>query len=522
VSDNANTLGTAPIVVLVLYLFVMIGIGWIGKVSSKEKSLRDFYLGGSSFGVFVLFLTLFATQYSGNTMLGFAGRSYREGGTYVVSIMFMVLTITMISLYGPRLFRLSRAFGYITPADYIYHRFGSHWLRVICVILLCWGLANYILEQLVAMGHAVEGLSGGRIEFMTGVILLVIVMLIYETLGGMRSVAWTDAIQGLLLVGGCSIILYVILTTDGGLPAATQAIAAQEGQSQKLQVPGWSGIRAWFSTLLLLMFGVSVYPHAIQRFFAARSLKTLRISLAGMAFMPFFTTLLAFVLGFIAISRFTDLSPFESDQVTLLMLLAVINENEFIRWLVIIVFVALVAAIMSTTDSALLSIQSMITKDIYSVYINPKASQRNLLWSGKVFGWVLIAFLVAMTWVSQQTESSIWALIKLKLEFMVQISPVFILGLFWRRLSGVTMLCGILTGTSITLVLWVGAALGYWDTAARSPLGISAGVWGLAVNYSICFVGGLLWPEPGSAKGAMSAGTTSPTGTADSTGTQPS
>lgn len=502
-SDSAYKLGTAPIVVLVLYLCVMITIGWIGKISSKEKSFRDFYLGGSSFGVFVLFLTLFATQYSGNTMLGFAGRAYRQGGTYVVSIMFMVLTITMISMYGPRLFRLSRIFGYITPADYIYHRFGSHWLRIICVILLCWGLANYILEQLVAMGHAVEGLSGGRIEFMTGVILLVIVMLTYETLGGMRSVAWTDVIQGVLLFVGCSIILYIILTGDGGLSAATEIIAAEKGQPEKLQVPGWPGIRAWFSTLLLLMFGVSIYPHAIQRFFSARSLKTLRISLAGMAFMPFVTTLLAFVLGFIAISRFTDLSPFESDQVTLLMLLAMINENDFIRWLVIIVFVALVAAIMSTTDSALLSIQSMISKDIYSVYINPKASPRELLWTGKVFGWVLIAFLVGMTWVSRQTESSIWALIKLKLEFMVQISPVFMLGLFWRRLSGFTMLCGVLTGTGITLVLWVGAALGYWDTAARSPLGISAGVWGLAANYTICFIGGLLWPEPVSSQSSQ-------------------
>ncbi len=494
-SNSDVQLGIAPIVVLALYLVLMVGIGWLGRISSKEKSLRDFYLGGSSFGVFVLFLTLFATQYSGNTMLGFAGRSYRQGGTYVVSVMFMVLTISIISLYGPRLFRLSRKFGYITPADYIYHRFGSHPLRVLCVILFCWGLANYILEQLVAMGHAVEGLSGGRISFMTGVVLLVIVMLTYETLGGMRSVAWTDAIQGTLLFGGCSIILYIILTSEGGLPAATAIIASEQGQPEKLQVPGFAGIRTWVSTLILLMFGVSVYPHAIQRFFSARTLKTLRISLAGMAFMPFITTLLAFVLGFIAMSRFPGLSPFESDQVTLLMLLDIINESAFIRWLVIIVFVALVAAIMSTTDSALLSIQSMITKDIYSVYINPNASQRNLLWTGKLFGWVLIAFLVGMTWVSQQTESSLWTLIKLKLEFMVQISPVFLLGLFWRRLPGSVVLAGVSTGTAITLVLWVGAALGYWDTAARSPWGISAGVWGLAVNYSICIVGGLMAPQ---------------------------
>jgi len=299
-----------------------------------------------------------------------------------------------------------------------------------------------------------------------------------------------------LLFAGFATILYIVLTVNGGIPAATELIAADKAQMDKLEVPDSGGIRTWFSTLVLLMFGASVYPHAIQRFFSARSLRTLRISLAGLAFMPFITTMLAFILGYIAISQFKGLTPFASDQVTLLMLLDIINDNLFIRWLVIMVFVALVAAIMSTTDSALLSIQSMVIKDIYAVYINPNASQQELLWKGKLFGWVLIVFLVAMTWISQQTESSLWLLIKLKLEFLVQISPVFILGLFWRRLSGTSILCGVVVGTGITLVLWVGAMLGAWDAAARSPLGISAGVWGLAANYTICFVGGWLWPEP--------------------------
>ena len=504
-SENTVELGVAPMVLLGGYLVVMIGLGLLGKFKSKGHSLSDFYLGGSNFGVAILFLTLFATQYSGNTMLGFAGNAYRQGGTYIVSVMFMILAIFVITLYAPRLFKLSRTFGYVTPADYIYHRFGSHPLRIVSVILLCWGLANYILEQLVAMGHAIVSISGGRLrdlfgvepntEFMIGVVLLVVVMLTYETLGGMRSVAWTDAIQGTLLFGGCMCILYVILTSEGGLPAATEIILQPEQAPEKLQVPAARGIRIWFSTLLLLMFGVSVYPHAIQRFFAARSLKTLRFSLAGMTFMPFFTTLLAFLLGYMALSRFPGLGTLESDKVTLKMLIAVIDTNAFVYWLVVLVFVALVAAIMSTADSALLSIQSMITKDLYKVYINPNASPRHLLWVGKIFGWFLMALLILFAWVSLETESSIWLLIKLKLEFMVQISPVFLLGLFWRRLPANAVLLGVLTGTAITLVLWVGAVAGLWDTAARSPYGISAGVWGLAANYTICITGGLLAPS---------------------------
>ena len=166
------------------YLVVMLGLGWAGRISRREESLKDFYLGGSSFGVVVLFLTLFATQYSGNTLLGFAGRSYQQGLTYVVSVTFMILVVTVYLAYAPRLFRLARRFGYITPADYVFHRFGSHRLRVLAVLLLCWGLANYILEQLVAMGHGVEAISGGRIGFMQGVLMLAVVHADLRVVGG--------------------------------------------------------------------------------------------------------------------------------------------------------------------------------------------------------------------------------------------------------------------------------------------------------------------------------------------------
>lgn len=486
-------LGLGPIVVLVIYLCGMIGLGLAGRAAREEKSLSDFYLGGSSFGLFVLFLTFFATQYSGNTMLGFAGRSYRAGGTYVVSILFMALAICVLTIYAPRLYRLARTFGYVTPADYIFHRFGSHPLRIVSVILFCWGLANYILEQLVAMGHAVEGLSAGKIPFMAGVLLLVVVMLTYESLGGMRSVAWTDAVQGVMLLLGCSVIFYILVSNEGGLPAAGEIIV--EKAPEKFEVPEAAGIRNWFSTILLLGFGVAVYPHAIQRVFSSKKLRTLQISLAGMAFMPFVTTFLAFLIGIIGISKYEGLTTLQSDQVTIYMLGEIINMNVFTYWLGVMVFVALVAAIMSTSDSALLSIQSMVTKDIIKPYLKPDATDEQLLRIGKVFGWVMMAVLVTMAWVSIETESSIWLLIQLKLEFMVQIAPVMVLGVYWKRLPAGAALGGILLGTAITLTCWVGVAMGVLDSGLKSPWNVSAGVWGLAANFTVCVIGAALSPK---------------------------
>lgn len=498
-------LGNSALVFMGIYLVGMLLLGWLGQRSRKEKTLRDFYLGGSSFGFFVLFLTFFATQYSGNTLLGFSGRSYQQGGSYIASVTFMVLVITVMMIYAPRLFRLARRFGYITPVDYIFHRFGSHPLRILSVLLLCWGLGNYILEQLVAMGHAVEGISSGKIDFMTGVVLLVVVMLVYESLGGMRSVAWTDVVQGVLLGVGCFAILYILLTSKGGVPAATAVIL--ETAPEKLQVPSATGIRTWFSNLILLGLGVAIYPHAIQRIFAAASLKTLRRSLATMAFMPLGTTLLAFLIGFIALSRFPGLGELESDKVTILVLEDIINQSVFTYWLVVVVFSAIVAAIMSTADSALLSIGSMVTKDIYKVYIRPASSPAHLLMVGKVVGWAFMGLLILMAWVSLRTESSLWLLIRLKLEFMVQLSPVFLLGVFWRRFSARPAFLGMLAGTLVTLVIWGGVMFDLWTN--RSPLGISAGLWGLAINYGLCVLGTLLplrdttRVEPSSSGGAI-------------------
>jgi solute:Na+ symporter, SSS family len=489
--EGTLQLGNGALIVTGIYLLGMIGIGWLGRLSRREESLRDFYLGGSSFGLAVLFLTLFATQYSGNTLLGFAGQSYQQGATYIVSITFMILVITMYMIYAPRLFRLSRRFGYITPADYVWHRFGSHKLRVLTVILLCWGLANYVLEQLVAMGHAVEAISSGRIGFMTGVVGLAVVMLIYESLGGMRSVAWTDVVQGTLLFAGCGCILIVLMTSQGGLVAAAETI--RESSPAKLETPSAAGIRSWVSTLILLGLGISIYPHAVQRIFAARTLGSLRGTMSMMAFMPFATTLLAFLIGYIALSRYPGLTGVDSDKVTVYVMSDLIGRSRFMYWLVVTVFAAILAAIMSTADSALLSMGSMFTKDIYKVYINPDANPTHLLRVGKTFAWGLMTVLILMAWVSLKTESSIWLLIKLKLEFMVQLSPIFMLGLFWRRLSAGASFAGMMAGTLVTLLIWGGVMAGAWTS--RSPLGISAGVWGLALNYGICITGSLLAPE---------------------------
>jgi len=188
---NKGLLETEGLVFLLLYLISLIGVGIMGLLKSKEQSMQDFYLGGSGFGVTVLFLTMYATQYSGNSLIGFAGSAYRNGWFFLVSVTFMVAIVGGYMLYAPKLYLLSQKYRFITIGDYIRHRYEHRLLTNIIVFIGIFALSNYMLTNLKAIGYILDYVTGGYIGFAEGIIAMAIIMVIYETLGGMRSVACT-------------------------------------------------------------------------------------------------------------------------------------------------------------------------------------------------------------------------------------------------------------------------------------------------------------------------------------------
>ncbi len=259
-------------VALFTALALVVAIGYRSRRAGKQ-ALSDFYLAGRGLGGFVLLLTLYATQYSGNTLLGYPGEAYRVGFSWVMSIGFMMAVIVVYQLFAPRLHLVARQHGFVTPGDWITHRFRSPILTLLANIMLVVAISNYLLAQLMAMGHVTEGLSGGAVPYWVGVVSLTLVVIIYETVGGMRAVAWTDCVQGGMLAVGLVGLLVVVAPTPGHLEELTRAIAVT--QPDKVAVPSWEVCRNWFSTILLIGCSAAVYPHAVQRIYAAQSLATL-------------------------------------------------------------------------------------------------------------------------------------------------------------------------------------------------------------------------------------------------------
>ena len=477
--DSAPLLNHGGIIFLFLYLFSLIGVGLLGYYSKKEDSLGDFYLAGRGMGGFVLFLTLYATQYSGNTMIGFSGRAYRQGFTALVTVTFMCAIIGLYFIYAPKLHDLSRKHSFITLGDFIYHRFQSIHLTIIISIVSIIALGNYILTNLKAIGFIIEGATAGQVSFVNAIIILSLIMVIYETLGGMRSVAWTDMLQGILLLFGVIVIFYIIYKQYGGLNAISSQL--QINRPDFWTPPDWSAKRLWLSTILVVSIGVSVYPHAIQRIYSAKDSSTLRKSLQLMVFMPFVTTLFMVIVGIVGASQIEGLDRNNSEQISILLLVDLAEQIPNISWLIVMFLAAAIAAIMSTVDSALLAISSTVTQDLFRK-IKPDSSQKTLLLFGKSISWIIMLIAVIMAINLPQT---IWQLFQIKLELLCQIAPAIFLGVHIKSISSKSILIGIYIGTFISLSIMIGNWIGF--PIPIKPFGIHAGLWGLIFNCLAIF-----------------------------------
>ena len=139
-------------IVATLYLSMLLFLGWRGHRHKAENSLSDFYLAGSNLGFLVLLSTLYASQYSGNTLLGYTGQAYRIGFSFIMSVGMMMSVVLVYLTFAPRLHRLAKQHGFITPADFVRQRYDDPLLAGMVSAIMAVALLNYLYAQFLAMG----------------------------------------------------------------------------------------------------------------------------------------------------------------------------------------------------------------------------------------------------------------------------------------------------------------------------------------------------------------------------------
>ncbi|QLG26187.1 sodium:solute symporter family protein [Halorarum halophilum] len=359
------------------YLLVALAIGLLAY-RLTDRSAEDYYLASRSVGTVVLLFTTFATLLSAFTFFGGPNVAFSAGPEWilVMGLMDGILFAILWYVIGYKQWLVGQAHGYVTLGEMLGDRFGSRLLRgVVAGVGLLW-LFPYVMLQQVGAGQAIVGLTDGAVPYWAGAALITVFMVLYVGLAGMRGVAWTDTLQGLFMLGVVWIAVAWVLSAAGGFGSVSSALATNRPEFLALG-GGLYSPQYVISTAVVIAFGVTMFPQVNQRFFIARDAATLKRSFALWPVL----VLLLFVPTFLLGTWAAGLGITVPDGGNVIP--ALLREYTPV-WFAALVIAGAMAAMMSSSDSMLLSGASYFTRDLYRPFVAPDASDEREGWVGRV------------------------------------------------------------------------------------------------------------------------------------------
>jgi len=432
--------------IILFYLLLTLLIGFIFRKQAK-KSRVEFFLAGRNLSKLLLFFTMAATNFSAFTIFGFSGAGYRIGYAFYpvmgFGTAFMALSFYII---GEKILVLSKTRGYITPSDFVYDRYRSPFLKRLFSLVMIIFTLPYIAIQAIASGKSLNSFIG--IPYLSGAALVSIFIIAYVALGGMRSIAWTDLMQGVMMLGFTLAAFLLIAKGSGGFTQAHGVIAREF--PQHLARPGNNatmGYGIWFGYMFLWFFADPMFPQLFQRFMAARDEDTLRSTIV---LYPIITTFLFFLtvsIGVMGRATFPDLPVEKSDAIFPLLLAR--YTNPVVGTLLL---TGSIAALMSTMDSQLLTLTSMVTEDFFTIR-KKEILKEKLIIIGLGIAGVLIAVRPPQTILDFINKTTFYGLSVL--------APTVLGGLYWKKANKI--------GAAASILIGEGMVTAYYFNLIRTP-----------------------------------------------------
>ncbi|MDP6096450.1 MAG: sodium/proline symporter PutP, partial [Gammaproteobacteria bacterium] len=331
----------------------------------------------------------------------------------------------------------------LTLPDYFENRFNdrSRVLRLLSAVVILLFFTFYTASGLVGGAILFENSFG--LDYSVALLSGAFIIVSYTFIGGFLAVVWTDAIQALLMLVALLIAPLTVFTSAGDSAGVWQQIQVVNPQSTdlfaNLTLLGWVSLMAWG-------LGYVGQPHILARFMAIESPAKLESARRIAMWWMIIVLLGSIATGMAGIAYFSD-QPLDNPETVFIAL----SQSLFNPWIAGIIIAAIFSAIMSTIDSQLLVSSSVISEDFYRVFIRPQASEKELLMVSRaaVIAIALLALLIAGDRESRVLDlvSYAWA------GFGAAFGPVIVFSLFWRKMTALSAVVGMLLG-AVTVVVW--------------------------------------------------------------------
>ena len=344
--------------IVLLAIYGVIGTAISFYVMKAKQSQEDYFVGGRAISWFVSAMTYAATTYSAFMMVGLVGLSYKTGiGSFIFEIAYLVATLILLSIYGRRIWELGKSRGFVSPMEMFSDRYGPLTGSVGALIAFV-ALIPYTSVQVIGLALI---FGNYNIGFTEGVIVATVIICLWAFIGGLRGVAITDALQGLFMIAVAIVAVVWCGSQFKGVELSTFP--------NKVWTP------VFFINLTLpWCFFALTNPQVVQRLFILKEKRDFTKMLILFAVFGFLYTVIVTVVGFSAKhGTLAGIFPEVADQDKVIVnVLAQMG-----RWLALPLALSVIFAAVSTANSIILSLSSMITRDVIR--------QKQNVWFGRFF-----------------------------------------------------------------------------------------------------------------------------------------
>jgi len=437
-------LALADILVIIAYVVVILAIGF--RVSRRTATTEDYFLAGRSLTWPLIGFSLFASNISSSTLIGLAGEAYQTGiAVYNYEWMAAVILVFFVIFFLP-FYLKTRIY---TLPEYLERRYDQRSRYYMSGLTI---IANILIETAAALyaGSLVVNLILPEIPLWQVTSVLALLAGLYTVAGGLKAVVYTDAIQAVLLILGSALVAILAYVKVGSWEAIEAVTTARDfSLVQPLDDPTLPWLGLITGVPLLGFYFWCNNQFMVQRTLGARNLDEGRWGalFAGALKIP-----VLFIMvfpGIFARVLYPDLE--NADMVFPTMIFDLLPVG--LRGLIL---VALIAAIMSSLDSTLNAISTLVTMDFVKK-LRPDTDNRRLVRIGRLA--TIVVMILGALWAPQITRfPSLWHYLQLVLAYISPpIVALFLTGVFWKRANADGAFAALMVGLAMSIALLLSA-----------------------------------------------------------------
>ncbi len=437
-----------------IYIAVVVGVVAVLAAVTIWKTLSvrkqtDFLVAGRKLPWAVLVFTLLSSWIGAGSLFAGGENAYRNGFFALWQPLGGWLGLIVIARIAGR----ARRFAQFTVPDLLEARYNA-WARVLATIAIVISYVTITSYQMIAGGDILH-LIFPELDRHTGMYLIAAFVIAFTAAAGMASVAYLDLVIGSMVTCIVLISFPLLLANAGGWSAVRAALPVSHfqplGGHTITQALGYT-----IPAMLLLVGNQSMY----QKFFSARSERDAKIAVGGWIIGALILETLIVSLAVVGSAKFRTEHPREIIPLTARLGLPTVIGALLLG--------GVFAKLISTANNFLFSPASNIIHDVYSRFINPKASDRRKLVVSRIVVIALGAYAVIQ---ATQLTSVLEAAVYAYTVYGAAVTPVIMAVFFWRRANMQGAIASIAAGTFVTVawrVAGMPADLGIYPGLAAS------------------------------------------------------